>query len=450
MRNKKTLKTLYTLFVVFFVSMTAGCNSGDGNFQVASGGISGTGISVGPITGFGSVYVDGLKYDTTGTEFYRNGEFITQGQDAFSLGEVISLTGEIDSVTGERVATRIDFESAVIGTISSREEAGEVKYSVLGYDLEVDPLTLIYGADTLSHIPDGAVLDVSGAAANDRLLASTIRVQDTLVTSPNTNGGVAEEVVATQFNGEVEQLDTANNTFNIRDVKISYAQSTFENVTALTLKNGDYVRVTSLSSINSSEIIASKVELRDRTEGYEVGQSLGLQGLIEDVASAEYFTLDGIQMRLLDDTTFIYGSRTDIAADSLVKVDGTMNADRVLELKEVTVLRTPNSTYSQLEGVISGLDYEEQTLTMFGVTFKVDDAVMLLGRSGVDYQTLSFENLLVGDVLRVVALYDNGVIIPLRIDRVPRADSNITEGVNGVLQIINNNGTLQTEIVLEK
>ena len=39
----------------------ASCGGGGG--QVAEGGIGGTGISTGTVTGFGSVYVNGVKYD---------------------------------------------------------------------------------------------------------------------------------------------------------------------------------------------------------------------------------------------------------------------------------------------------------------------------------------------------------------------------------------------------
>ena len=47
---------------------------GGGASQVSDGGISGTGISVGPITGFGSIISNGIEFDTVNADISFNGE----------------------------------------------------------------------------------------------------------------------------------------------------------------------------------------------------------------------------------------------------------------------------------------------------------------------------------------------------------------------------------------
>src|SRR5690554_3125170 len=49
---------------------------GGGSIGIADGGIRGTGSSVGPVSGFGSVFVNGVKFETDGIV---NGE--VQGND---------------------------------------------------------------------------------------------------------------------------------------------------------------------------------------------------------------------------------------------------------------------------------------------------------------------------------------------------------------------------------
>ena len=48
---------------------------------VAEGGMTGTGISAGRITGFGSIYVNGVYYNVDKAAFYRNG--VVSNQSSF-------------------------------------------------------------------------------------------------------------------------------------------------------------------------------------------------------------------------------------------------------------------------------------------------------------------------------------------------------------------------------
>ena len=74
------MNTFPKIIVAFFATAilsTAGCGGGGGGGDTPppttpppttpppTGGITGTGVAVGPITGFGSVIVNGVTYDTT-------------------------------------------------------------------------------------------------------------------------------------------------------------------------------------------------------------------------------------------------------------------------------------------------------------------------------------------------------------------------------------------------
>ena len=66
---------IYTLELELLAGL-ADC-TGDGT-QTAGGGIGGTGVSQGPITGFGSIFVNGVEIDTSSATILRDGATVTQ------------------------------------------------------------------------------------------------------------------------------------------------------------------------------------------------------------------------------------------------------------------------------------------------------------------------------------------------------------------------------------
>ena len=60
------------LTIMGFFILTA-CNDGGGGGLLAGGGIGGTGISIGEISGFGSVIVNDVEFDTGEAEVVVNG-----------------------------------------------------------------------------------------------------------------------------------------------------------------------------------------------------------------------------------------------------------------------------------------------------------------------------------------------------------------------------------------
>jgi hypothetical protein len=94
-------------FVVAVSTIAASCSSGDSD-SVASGGIGGTGISVGTITDFGSIFVNGVEFETTDATIMLNGSPATEndlkrGMVAAVLGDISGDTGSAASVTVEDV-----------------------------------------------------------------------------------------------------------------------------------------------------------------------------------------------------------------------------------------------------------------------------------------------------------------------------------------------------------
>src|SRR3569832_1212735 len=86
---------LSTLVLVLLAGLAA-C-TGDGT-QPAGGGIGGTGVSQGPITGYGSIFVIGVEFVTSSSTILRDGTTDTQKEKR--IGMVVTVDGSINGSSG--------------------------------------------------------------------------------------------------------------------------------------------------------------------------------------------------------------------------------------------------------------------------------------------------------------------------------------------------------------
>ena len=100
-------------------------------------GITGTGFAVGPITGFGSVIVNGVTYDTDSATFTRDGLAATQSD--FSVGQFVIVSGTIDDSTSGTADTVI-FDDNVDGPVTSVDDVAR-SFVILGQTVLVSATT---------------------------------------------------------------------------------------------------------------------------------------------------------------------------------------------------------------------------------------------------------------------------------------------------------------------
>jgi hypothetical protein len=150
-------------------------NCGGGN-QLAEGGIGGTGISTGSITGFGSVWVNGVEFSTAGAKIIEeddeagaiplntdDSDDVTELAPYLSEGMVVTIKGTIndDGVTG--VAETIYYEDLLEGPVAGNPGAGATSFIALGQTIHVTIETVYGGGLTgIADIMDNQVVEVSG------------------------------------------------------------------------------------------------------------------------------------------------------------------------------------------------------------------------------------------------------------------------------------------------
>lgn len=164
-----------SLLLGLIIGMTlASC--GGGGTQVSEGGIGGSGISTGSVTAFGSIWVNGVEFSTSGAKIIEEDDVagaITLNTDDsddttelapyLSEGMVVTVTGTIndDGVTG--TAETISFEDILEGPVVGTPAAGATSFIALGQTVHVTTSTIYDdGLIDIVDIEDGQVVEISG------------------------------------------------------------------------------------------------------------------------------------------------------------------------------------------------------------------------------------------------------------------------------------------------
>ena len=294
------MRAKFPLFIVSMLVTITLISCGGGNTTVAEGGIGGTGISMGAVTGFGSIYVNGVKYDTTNTLFTSNGA-TEADQSHLSKGMVVVVRGDINSDSINGVANSVDYKYIVDAKISALTTNS---FTALNQTIHHD------GSMTLT---DGSRYQVSGYYDHTgEIHASFIAPDTSIFASPISIRGWVTSV--------------SSGTFNIGDLIVTPATGiSLDNV-----KVGDFVGVS--GTYNDTETLTA-------TRAAEV-ESLGLG--ISDLSDAELegyilesscttvtalpceVSLNGQPVEITSSTSFDAGSYLDVVAGTEVEVEGSI------------------------------------------------------------------------------------------------------------------------------
>ena len=184
---------------------SGGGSSNDGAPQSAAQSVPV--ISSGAVTGFGSVFVNGVRFETSSAAFTINGRPGTQAD--LRVGHIVRIHGHRDGA-GNSTADRIDFDDLVKGPVTSVDTAAGTLV-VLGQTVLVD-------ADTSfdDNIPGGSL---AGLAAGDNVEVSGMRRADGDIQATRIEGkpaGTTFEVTGAAFE-VVEVSPKQKDTMAVRD-----------------------------------------------------------------------------------------------------------------------------------------------------------------------------------------------------------------------------------------
>lgn len=349
---------------VAFGIFSACGGGGGGGIGIADGGIRGTGSSVGPVSGFGSVFVNGVKFETDGEVISNDG---IEREDQLEEGMILRIDGDWrDDGSGD--ADTVEYDDTFRGPVSDVQQildadgaVDAVTFTIYGQPLVVDKQT-VTKRTTLATLTNGDFVRVSGWRQPDRVYrASFLGLFD------GTENDVEIEGLI-----DADSLDTRLQQFSINGQLVSYDSALFtDDLGESDLAEGLLVEVE--GSISGSDFIAENVnkgEVRRYRRG--TGDDIEFAGPVNSAysASARTFEINGLIVQVDNDTEFDDGlTESDLVPGLLIQVEGTFRSDGTVLAEEIEA-REGNAS---VEGVVdvNTLDPANETFRVGGVLVKV-------------------------------------------------------------------------------
>lgn len=385
-----TIKTrLFTMAAVALAVTACGGGGGGGDSQTSvtppPTGSSKTRIVTGAISGFGSIIVNGVRYDTSSADVRVDDN---PGSLAdLAVGQVVRIEATVDDRGGAR-AVHVEQHRLLQGTVQAVDAAAGT-ISIAGQVVVVDADTSyddsVPGA-SLAGIAVGDRIEVHGfAGADGEAYATRIEMADAGET----------EVEVTGF---VTALDAAARRFNVGDLVVDYSSATLEDFGTSGPANGDLVEVKGREFLGDGALRAQQVDKEDgRDDGASSGDESEIEGLVTRFASATDFDVAGRPVTTTAGTVFVGGTAANLGPNVKVEAEGTINASGVLVAVKIVFKRSGSV---QIAAPVEAVDAAAGTLRALGITIAVDPATRVEDHEGDD-QFFALGNLRVGDWVEV-------------------------------------------------
>jgi hypothetical protein len=323
------------------------------------GGEGGTGatgsgdISRGQITGFGSIFVNGVEFETTDSSISLDGASGTESD--LKLGMVVTVTGTInpDRLTGK--ADTVSVEEVIQGLVQANDNVNTL--TVLNHTVELPSNVRFDGAGVTDITDITAMTDyveVSGYVIADGVISAT-RVERL---------GSSESGIF----GTVSSHNGGDQTFIIGSVlTVHYSGAELSDFPNNQITNGLYVEVEGIFDTNSRVLTADKVE-HARISENDVDE-MEIEGFVTNVDELpSKFVLNDVPVQLDASTEFEGGSVDEIIVGMFIEVDGPY-INGSLHAQEIVFDDT-----IRIKGEVASLGTDSMTMAgMSGLTIRTDN-----------------------------------------------------------------------------
>ncbi len=398
-------------FVLILVGFIASC----GPDQVA--GIEGSGAPVasdvttsGRINGFGSIFIDGVEYDTSTAQIRIDDQPATEAD--LRVGHVVTLTGTLNAEGKKGTAKLVTLTSDVRGDVASVDVVSN-SFVVLGQTVKVTADTLFdesTQSQDLAGLKSGIKVRVSGfTSATGEVVASRVDAAP---------AGAAY----VQVSGKVKNLDTTAKSFRVNKLVVDYRSATVSG----SLAEGSDATVHGSTAADGS-LVATQITVAT-DEPVAAGEKGQIEGLITTFDSTSSFVVEGQPVITNADTKFNLHGLT-LGTDVFVKVRGAFDKSRVLVADQVEAKPTAASV---ARGAVDAVSVAAGTIRILGVTAQTSPSTTFEDKGADKKRQFTLSDVRVGDYVEVRGVAAAGE--PLIASAVQRSKAEDRSYLQGVAQ----------------
>ena len=385
---KFIIRTILGFAIFIGLIFTVGCGGGGGGGSDAPGGggaatASTTGVSQGPIEGVGSVFVNGVEWETDNVVIEIEGNSGFSESDLHE-GMLVKVQGSLDAGGTSGTASSISFDDDLEGPISSitPSSSGSVKtLLVLGQTVIVeDGVTFFDNNDptfTFATMAVGDVVEVSGLTNFDGSIQATFIEKK------------ADSLAAFLATDDLEILGIVSglsgNTFQINDLTVNFSGVIPRNGV---LANGVLVEVKG-NNLSGNVLTATDVEVKPQGLGVENIGNAEVEGFVNELdTTARTFRVNG-QLVDYSAALFLGGTEADLLNGTKVEAQGPIVGGLLLAQK------VEFRESIRFEANVAAVNPGDGTLTLedlAGITVTVDDMLTEFEPEGSDLNDIVIGN----------------------------------------------------------
>lgn len=372
------------LLALFF----AGCGGGGNQ---SAGGIGGTGSSLGPVSGFGSIIVNDTEFATDSATVSIEGETQAGRGDLskIKVGQIVLVSGTYSSAT-TGTANRVIYFDNLEGPITAKNPVNN-SFTAMGQTVLIDGDAVIgtkfANASGLADLNVNDIVELSGSTdGRGNIVASFVERK----------GAFTDGSTEVEIKGNVDALVIGPTTFKIGPLTIDYDASggtVFKNLTLGDLTQAPYVEVKGVSFDASGSFIAASIARIDRPINPGTQRLLDITGVTADCsAPCTEFTLEGQRVITNSQTIFRNGNATDLVDNRKIEAEGTINSLGQLVSTKVAFVKGS----VQIEALADGpADVAAQTFSILGISVKVSSVTQF--KDGIELAGIA-----AGDPLKIL------------------------------------------------
>jgi hypothetical protein len=321
----QTGRYLTGVVLLTLVSFTFPSCGGSGGVDLAGGGVSGSGVSTGAISGFGSVFMNGMEFFTdsqvapgfvTMKTFMGMDNSSMMDKDLFHVGMVVTIRHD----PNDNNAQRIEYQNNLQGPIAAKNPGAENTVTILGQTV------VVADAAVFASLNLNEIAEVSGFVDSaGRIRASYIAM---VPCSMMMMGCTASEF---EIKGYISGLSSSGFRLGpLPDGTGTTVAVSFAPAVGAGLANGMYAQVvTTDPKPVSGSITATQInKLTPRTVFPEKAVA-DLEGLVTAPPSgsgnALSFAVEGKRMQTDGTTQYVGGTSANLQPDVRLQVQGTEN-----------------------------------------------------------------------------------------------------------------------------
>lgn len=349
--------------------LAAACGGGADTPVTPSDGERASAYAEGSIDGFGSVIVNGVRFnDDSASVEGEDGE--RAGRADLRLGMMVEVEADrLDRNSATGRALRIRFGAHIVGPVQAVDLANS-RLTVLGQPVNVGERT-VFGETlgSLDAIQVGDVVAVFGQMqGSDSYLAT--RIQS------------ATGAATYRLRGMLDTLDSAALTFTINGATISYAPLASGSAVA----GEDFRRCVQLRLETAAVAgIWQATGMRPCPRKMADGATATLRGMVTSFTSTSAFEVNGIAVDA-SNASFPDGS-AGLRLGVAVEVEGTVRSGTVVASKVALEARHVGERRFELHGAVALPDASQKRFSLRGVTVRWSDATQFI--NGTAAQLLS-------------------------------------------------------------